>query len=121
MKVSVTDFKNALTLFEAKVITSQTTTMNKFVIGIALSRLNAGADKMIETFLDDGGMVDLAKLRADIDAGLKAAGGELEVVPQFDPQLRLLGLTVRNIKFTKDDFADFFDNIIPQVSPSAIQ
>ena len=121
MKVSVADFKNALTLFEAKVITSQTTTMNKFALGIALSRLNAGADKMIETFLDDGGMVDLAKLRADIDAGLKASGGELEVVPQFGPQLRLLGLTIKNIKFTKEDFEDFFDNIIPKVSPSAIQ
>ena len=44
MKVSIADFKNALTLFEAKVITSQTTTMNKFALGIALSRLNTGAD-----------------------------------------------------------------------------
>ena len=121
MKVSVADFKNALTLFEAKVITSQATLMNKFAIGIALSHLNTGADAMIAPFLDEGGMVDLSKLRADIDAGFKASGGELEVVPQFDPKLRLLGLTVKSIKFTKDDFDDFFDNIIPQVSPSAIE
>ena len=121
MKVSVADFKNALTLFEAKVVSSQATTMNKFVIGVALARLNAGTDKMLASFLDENGMVDVAKLRADIDAGLKASGGELEIVPQFDPSLRLMGLSIKNIKFTKDDFADFFDNIIPQVSPSAIE
>lgn len=121
MKVSVTDFKNALSLFEAKVITSQATSMNKFVIGVALARLNAGTDKMIATFLDEGGMVDLEKLRADLDAGLKASGGELEIVPQFDSQLRLLGLTIKNIKFKKEDFDEFFDKIIPQVSPTAIQ
>ena len=121
MKVSVTDFKNALTLFEAKVIESQATTMNKFAIGIALARLNVGTDEMIAPFLDTNGMVDIAKLRADIDAGLKASGGELDIVPQFDPKLRLFGLSIKNIKFTKEDFNDFFDNIIPQVSPSAIQ
>ena len=121
MKVSIADFKNALTLFEAKIIESQQTSMNKFVIGVALARLNAGTDQMVAPFLDANGMVDVAKLRADVDAGMKASGGELDVVPQFDPSLRLVGLTVKNIKFTKEDFADFFDNIIPQVSPSAIE
>jgi hypothetical protein len=51
---------------------------------------------------------------------MKASGGELEVVPQFDGGLRLLGLTIKNIKFTKDDFAEFFDETLPSVSPSAI-
>jgi hypothetical protein len=121
MKVSVTDFKNALSLFEAKVITSQDTTMNKFVMGIALSRLNANTDDMIKPFLTRDGMVDVGKLRADIDDGMKATGGdELDVVPDIDPKLRLFGVTIKNIKFTKDDFKDFFDNIIPSVSPSAI-
>ena len=121
MKVSVADFKNALTLFEAKVITSQATTMNKFAIGVALARLNAGADKMIEPFLDANGMVDVSKLRADIDAGFEASGGELDIIPQFDTKLRLFGLSIKNIKFTKEDSDEFFDKIIPQVSPSAIE
>lgn len=121
MKVSTADFKNALTLFEAKVIESQATTMNKFALGVALARLNVGADRMLAPFLDENGMVDVDALRADVDAGMKASGGELEVVPQFDGGLRLLGLTIKNIKFTKDDFEEFFDKTIPSVSPSLIQ
>ena len=120
MKVSVQDFKNALTLFEAKIVESQATTMNKFALGVALARLNDGTDKMLALFLDANGMVDVDRLRADVEAGMKASGGELEVVPQFDNALRLLGVTIKNIKFTKDDFAEFFDETLPSVSPSAI-
>ena len=121
MKVSVQDFKNALTLFEAKIVDSQATTMNKFALGVALARLNGGTDKMLVPFLDANGMVDVDRLRADVEAGMKASGGELEIVPQFDSGLRLLGLTIKNIKFTKEDFAEFFDMTLPQVSPSLIQ
>lgn len=35
--------------------------------------------------------------------------------------LRLLGLSIKNIKFTKEDFAEFFNQTLPSVSPSAIQ
>lgn len=121
MKVSVTDFKNALTLFEAKIVESQASTMNKFAIGVALARLNSGTDKMLAPFLDANGMVDVDKLRADVDAGMKASGGELDVTPKFDDALRLLGLSIKNIKFTKEDFAEFFNQTLPSVSPSAIQ
>jgi hypothetical protein len=121
MKVSVQDFKNALTLFEAKVIDSQATTMNKFALGIALARLNGGTDKMLEDFIDANGMVDVDKLRADVEAGMKASGGELEIVPQFGDALRLMGLSIKSIKFSKDDFTEFFDETLPQVSASAIQ
>lgn len=120
MKVSTTDFKNALTLFEAKIVNSQETTMNKFALGVALARLNAKTDKMLADYLDATGMVEIDRLRADVDVGMKASGGSLEIVPQFDDGLRLIGLTIKNINFTKDDFNDFFDNILPSVSPSAI-
>lgn len=116
MKVSTADFKKALTLFGAKIIESQSTTMNKFALGVAIARLNNGAEKMLAPFLDSNGMVEVDKLRADVEAGMKASGGELEIVPQFDQGLRLLGLTIKNIKFTKDDFVDFFDNILPSVA-----
>lgn len=121
MKVSIQDFKNALALFGAKVIESQSTTMNKFALGVALARLNNDADKMLAPFIDEKGMVEVDRLRADVEAGMKASGGELEVVPQFDPALRLLGLTIKNIKFTKADFKEFFEDTLPAVSPSAIQ
>lgn len=38
-----------------------------------------------------------------------------------DDSLRLLGLSIKNIKFTKEDFAEFFNQTLPSVSPSAIQ
>lgn len=120
MKVSVQDFKNALTLFEAKVVESQATSMNKFALGVALARLNAGTDKMIASFVDANGMVDVDMLKADVDAGLKASGGELELTPKFADSLRLMGLTIKNIKFTKEDFEEFFTKTLPSVSPSAL-
>lgn len=43
------------------------------------------------------------------------------ITPKFDDSLRLLGLSIKNIKFTKDDFAEFFNQTLPSVSPSAIQ
>ena len=121
MKVSVADFKNALTVFEAKIIESQKTTMDKFALGVALARLNNDTDAMLAPFTDDGGMVDVNKLRTDVEAGMKASGGELEIVPKFDPKLRLLGVTIKNIKFSADDFKEFFDDTIPRYSPSAIE
>lgn len=70
MKVSIADFKNALTLFEAKIVESQATTMNKFALGVALARLNGGTDKMLAPFLDANGMVEVDRLRADVEAGM---------------------------------------------------
>jgi hypothetical protein len=121
MKVSIADFKNALTMFEAKIVESQASTMNKFALGVALARLNGGTDKMLAPFTDANGMVDVDRLRADVDAGMKASGGELDITPQFDNALRMLGLSIKNIKFTKEDFAEFFNHTLPSVSPSAIQ
>ena len=121
MKVTTTDFKNALTLFEAKVIATQDTSMNKFAMGIALARLNNDADGMLAPFLDKNGMVDVDAIREAVDIGMKATGGaELDIVPEIDPKLRLFGVTIKKVTLTKEDFKDFFENIIPQVSPSAI-
>ena len=120
MKVSIADFKNALTLFEAKIVDAQATSVNKFALGVALARLNADTDKMIAPFVDEKGMVDVDRLRADVDAGMKAAGGTLEIVPGFDPKLRLLGLTIKSLKFAKEDFDEFFA-AIPSISPTAVE
>ena len=121
MKVSVADFKNALTMFEAKIVQSQTTNINKFVMGIALARYGRKADKMIATFVGEDGMVDVDALRADIEAGLEASGGELVLEPDFPNELRQVGLTITKIKFSKQDFEEFFTKTLPSVSPTAIQ
>ena len=122
MKVSVKDFKKALEGFEAKLVASQTTKMNKFAMGVALAGLNQGTDKMLAKFLDKDGMVDAGLLRDYVAAGMKAAGmdsesSELEIVPEMDPALRLIGVTIKSVKITKSDFDEFFDSELP----SAIQ
>ena len=120
MKVSVQNFKEALKHFETNVIATQSTNMNKFVMGIALGRLNAKADAMIKQFLDANGMVDVDALRSDIESGMNAVGEDtLDIVPEINPDLRLVGVTIKTIKITREDFKDFFDNIIPAVSQAA--
>ena len=121
MKISVKDFKDALKNFETNVVATQNTKMNKFVMGVAFGVFNAKADGMVKSFLDANGMVEVDALRSAVEAGMDAVGdGVLDIVPEISPDLRFVGVTIKTIKITKDDFNDFFDNIIPQVSPSAI-
>lgn len=126
MKVKVADFKKALVDFEAKLVASQSTKMNKFAMGVALAGLNQGTDKMLAKFIDADGMVDAGLLRSYVSAGMKAAGMEdgesaLEIVPEIDPALRLIGVTIKSIKLTKDDLEEFFDKTLPSVVTSAEQ
>ena len=98
--------------------------MNKFAMGVALAGLNQGADKMLAKFIDADGMVDAGLLRSYVSAGMKAAGMEdgesfLEIVPDIDPALRLIGVTIKNIKLTKDDLEEFFEKTLPAVKSSA--
>ena len=121
MKVSVKNFKEALKHFETNVVATQCTTMNKFVMGVAFGRLNAKADDMIKSFLDANGMVDVDALRSDVEAGMDAVGEDvLDIVPEINPDLRLMGVTIKTIKITKDDFKDFFENILPAVANAAV-
>lgn len=124
MKLTVADFKKGLVDFEAKLVASQSTKMNKFAMGVALAGLNQGTDKMLAKFIDADGMVDAGLLRSYVSAGMKAAGMEdgesaLEIVPEIDPALRLIGVTIKNIKLTKDDLDEFFEKTLPAVKSSA--
>ena len=124
MKLTVADFKKGLVDFEAKLVDSQSTKMNKFAMGVALAGLNQGTDKMLAKFIGADGMVDAGLLRSYVSAGMKAAGMEdgesaLEIVPEIDPALRLIGVTIKNIKLTKDDLDEFFEKTLPAVKSSA--
>lgn len=126
MKLTVADFKKGLVDFEAKLVDSQSTKMNKFAMGVALAGLNQGTDKMLAKFIGADGMVDAGLLRSYVSAGMKAAGMEdgesaLEIVPEIDPALRLVGVTIKNIKLTKDDLEEFFEKTLPAVVTSAEQ
>lgn len=124
MKLTVADFKKGLVDFEAKLVASQSTKMNKFAMGVALAGLNQGTDKMLAKFIDEDGMVDAGLLRSYVSAGMKAAGMEdgesaLEIAPDIGPGLRFMGVTIKNIKLTKDDLDEFFEKTLPAVKSSA--
>ena len=44
-----------------------------------------------------------------------------EIVPEIDPALRLVGVTIKNIKLTNDDLEEFFEKTLPAVVTSAEQ
>ena len=122
MKVSIDDFKKALAAFEAKLVKGQDTSSNKFAIGAGLFNYASLIDDAIASVADESGMIDVGKIRATINAGLEASGGELVIEPEINPLMaRFMRITIKSFKFTKEDFDEFFTKTIPQVSPSAVQ
>lgn len=43
----------------------------------------------------------------------------LEIVQEIDPAVQLVGVTIKNIKLTKDDLEEFFEKTLPAVKSSA--
>lgn len=43
----------------------------------------------------------------------------LEIVQEIDPALQLVGVTIKNIKLTKDDLEEFFEKTLLAVKSSA--
>lgn len=113
MKVIIADFKNAVSLFEAGIISQFKKSANKFAMGIAFALADKKIDAMIEPFKTTDGMVDCGALREYIDAGLKASGGELVIEPQIDPALKFIGVGIGSITITQMEFDNFFDTILP--------
>lgn len=116
MKVSVSDFKSAVSLFESGIISQMKKSANKFAMGIALASAGKKIDSMIAPFVGDDGMVDCDKEREYVDAGLAASGGKLVIVPQIDTALRWLGIGIEDITITKAEFDAFFEKTIPEVA-----
>jgi hypothetical protein len=54
-------------------------------------------------------------------AGMEDGESALEIVPDIGPGLRLIGITIKNIKLTKDDLDEFFEKTLPSVVTSAEQ
>lgn len=119
MKVTVADFMNALSVFEAKWISSLQKRGNKFVAGIALSDFNKGVPAMLKEFTGEDGLVDCDAVKAKIDAGLNAADGMLVLEPQIDPKWKLVGIGIDDIRFSRADFDEFFNTTIAQFAKKA--
>ena len=43
----------------------------------------------------------------------------LEIVQEIDPALQLVGVTIKNVKLTKDDLEEFFEKTLLAVKSSA--
>ena len=114
----------AIAVFEVKMIEGMKTEgNNRFVMGAMLrpfnSKLSEGVGK-----LADNGMVDVDDLRASINDGMKY-GGDKFVVPIKFPDwardwLEKIDVGMSDVTITKEEMDDFFDSILPSVSPSAI-
>ena len=120
MKVSTTDFKNAVLMFEAKLIDQSANLTNKSALAMAFTKFAPQIDAAIAESAKDG-MVDVGAIREIVDAGIKGGGGKIVLNPQFPSWASLLGVSIKDITITKADADEFFTQTIPSVSPSAIE
>ena len=120
MKVSIADFKNAVLMFEAKIIEQVNNVTNKSALAMAFTKFAPQIDAAIAETAKDG-MVDVDAIRTLVDAGIKGGGGKIVLKPQFPSWARLLGVGIGDITITKDEADEFFTKTIPTVSASAIQ
>jgi hypothetical protein len=119
MKVSTTDFKNAVLMFEAKLIEQSSNVTNKSALAMAFTKFAPQIDAAIAQSAKDG-MVDVDELRELVDAGIKGGGGQIVLKPQLPGWASLLGVSIKDITITADEADEFFTRTIPSVSPSAI-
>ena len=120
MKVSVTDFKNAVLMFESKIISQATNETNQSALAIAFTKFAPQIDEAIAQSAKDG-IVDVDEVRALVDAGIKGGGGKIVLKPQFPSWVALIGVSIKDITITKEEADEFFNQTIPSVSPSAIE
>ena len=59
------------------------------------------------------------RLLATFPTPVEDGESALEIVPEIDPALRLIGVTIKSIKLTKDDLEEFFEKTLPAVKSSA--
>ena len=120
MKISITDFKNALMMFEAKIIDQASNVTNKSALAMAFTKFAPQIDAAIASSATDG-MVDVAAIRTLVDAGIKGGGGAIVMKPQLPDWAALLGVSIKDITITKDEADEFFDKTIPSVSRTTME
>ena len=120
MKVSATDFRNAVLMFEAKLIEQTSDWTNKSALAIAFQKIAPNVNEAIASAAKDG-MVDVDAIRALVEAGIKGGGGKIVLKPKFPDWASLIGVSIKDITITAEEAEEFFTKTIPQVSPSAIE
>ena len=120
MKVTTTEFKNAVLLFESGLIEQTGDLTNKSALAMAFTKFAPQIDSAIAALSKDG-FVNVDEVKTYIDAGLKGGGGKIVLKPEIPQWARLIGVTIKDITITSQEAEDFFTKILPAVSPSAVQ
>ena len=119
MKVTVQNFRNAVLMFEAKLIEQASSVTNKSALAMVFTKFAPKINDAIASLAVDG-MMDVDAIKELVDAGIKGGGGKIVLVPQLPDWVSLLGVTIKDITITAAEAEEFFTKTIPQVSPSAI-
>ena len=119
MKATTTDFRNAVLMFEAKLIEQASSVTNKSALAMAFTKFAPQIDEAIASVATDG-MVDVDAIKTLVEAGIKGGGGKIVLAPKFPDWAALIGVTIKDITITAAEAEEFFTKTIPQVSPSAI-
>lgn len=120
MKVTATEFKNAVLLFEAGLMEQTGDPTNKSALAMAFTKFAPQIDAAIAGMSKDG-LVNVDEVKTYIDAGLKGGGGKIVLKPEIPQWARLLGVTIKDITITSQEAEEFFTKTLPAVSPSAVQ
>ena len=121
MKVTLKDFKNAVIMFEGKLVDQTGEVTNKSALAMAFCWFAPKIDEAIASVSVDG-MVDVGFVKTLIEAGIRGSGcGKLVLVPQIPDWARRLGVTIKEISVSSEEAEEFFTKTIPAVCPSAIE
>ena len=115
MNVSITDFKNALSLFFAEFIGTLDTPMQKFAAGFAYAANGAKIDSMLAQYTNENGIINTDVIRELVGAGMKQCGGSLEVPVNFG-LLGAFGAPPKTIRININDVDKFFTQTLPAVA-----
>lgn len=118
MRVTFNEFKSAIALFEAELIDTMNSSIQKFIVGAALAANGNKIDEMLAPFVEQNGEIDVDKVRYIIDAGMRQSGGKIEIPINFG-MLSSIGVNPITTTITKFDVDKFFRDTIPSVKMAA--
>lgn len=116
MKMTLQEFHNALSVFATEVAQSfnEQHSFQKFLLGAALEAKRPEIDAWLGQYMADG-LVDVDRLRAIVNSGMKFSGGEFEMPFNFGVFTQM-GILPLNTRIIKSDVDKFFDQTIPSMA-----
>lgn len=108
MKVSLNSFRQAVANFEGRIVDTFDSSVNKFIVASAIASSGGAIDSLVAPYVDKDGMVDTDVLKSVLKAGMDAVDGKLVVKPNVPHPMRLLGVSVDEIRIKREDIEQMF-------------